>query len=853
MSETKTNEVAIVQDLTPEEESFGGFLNLQFLLRTLILNWQWFILSLIICVGLAAVYVRYTPAVFSVGAKILVKEDETKGRSNKLQSMSNLGMMSVTDGFDNELELLKSVSLAEGVVRDLKLYVDYMIEGRVVDHHIYGSSPVLVDMDSKHLDNLGTVVRLEISRKNTNSFEVEGEYFVAGEKDPRKFTKNGSLPMSINTSVGVVTITANPQNIAWWNDNRSIKASISNPTSVAYGFAGGLGVAALSKTTTIANLTLSDIMPERAVAYLKQLVVVYNRQANEDKNQIAVRTEEFINQRLEKINIELGSTDGAIEDFKRNNNIIDPTSNASMSVSSSDAADNSLQEMNTQMLLMESIKEYMNQPANKYQTLPSNVGLKDAAATALITEYNKIALERNRMLRSASEQSPVVQTLTAQLDDLTNSILRAMDQSTRTLEIERKGIMERFAKYSGMLRQTPQQERFLTEIGRQQTVKSSLYIMLLQKREENSISLAATADKGKLIDQPLNYGQIKPKKSVIMMGAAAAGIAFPFIIFILIELLRFRIEGHNDVASLTKCPIIADIAMANEATKTKGDIVVHENKNNQMEEIFRGMRTNIQFVLKENENVIMFTSSTSGEGKTFCAANLAVSFALLGKKVLLVGLDIRRPRLSALFGLDNKNQTGITTLLSHDNPTRELISDAIIESGVNKNLLVLPAGPVPPNPSELVARNGLEDIFAVLREDFDYVIVDTAPVGLVTDTLQVGRVCDATVVMCRADYTEKAAFGMINDFAMSKKLPNVCVAINGVDMSKKKYGYQYGYGKYGKYGKYGYKSGYGYGTGGYGYGRYGYSRYGNYGYHSYGYGSYSNSHYSNPNDDSIKK
>jgi capsular exopolysaccharide synthesis family protein len=233
---------------------------------------------------------------------------------------------------------------------------------------------------------------------------------------------------------------------------------------------------------------------------------------------------------------------------------------------------------------------------------------------------------------------------------------------------------------------------------------------------------------------------------------------------------------------------------------------------------------------------------------------LAVSFALLGKKVLLVGLDIRRPRLSNLFGL-NKSKTGITNILIHDNPTLEMIREQIIPSEINDNLELMMAGPVPPNPTEIVSRSSLDRIFEVLRKEYDYVIVDTAPVGLVTDTLQIGRVADVTCVICRADYTEKAAFRIINDFAINKKLPSVCIAINGIDMSKKKYGYAYGYGRYGKYGKYGYRGYRGYSKYGsyYGYNSYGYGGYGSYGYHSYGYGSYADSHYGNPNDDSIKK
>ena len=289
--------------------------------------------------------------------------------------------------------------------------------------------------------------------------------------------------------------------------------------------------------------------------------------------------------------------------------------------------------------------------------------------------------------------------------------------------------------------------------------------------------------------------------------------------------------------------------------KTKADIVVHENKNNVMEEVFRSIRSNIQFMLKEEEKVIMFTSTTSGEGKTFTAANLAVSFALLGKKVLVMGLDIRKPRLTTLFEL-NKEKIGITNLLVHENPTREEILENITNSGVNQYLDIMPAGPIPPNPAELVSRESLDKVFAILRREYDYIIVDTAPVGLVTDTVVIARIADLTVYMCRADYTPKSSFELVNSLSSQKKLPQICIVINGIDMSKKKYGYYYGYGKYGKYGRYGRYSGYGSKYGGYGSKYGGYGSYGSYGstYTSYGaYGNYSDSNYGNRNDDSIKR
>ena len=320
----------------------------------------------------------------------------------------------------------------------------------------------------------------------------------------------------------------------------------------------------------------------------------------------------------------------------------------------------------------------------------------------------------------------------------------------------------------------------------------------------------------------------------VSLIALILGLAIPAGIIYLTRFFRYRIEGHDDVANLTKLPIIADIVVASDKAKTRADIVVHENQNNQMEEIFRSMRTNIQFMLKPGQNVLLFTSSTSGEGKTFTAANLAVSFALLGKKVVLIGLDIRKPRLAELFKINNYTN-GITRLLTMEDPGWEDVRKQVVPSEINDKLDLLMAGPIPPNPTELISRPSLEKVITELKQHYDYVLIDSAPVGLVTDTLQIGKFADICIYMCRADYTPKVSFNLINSLAADNKLPNMCIAINGIDLSEKKYGYDYGYGKYGKYGRYGH-----YGKG---------STYGSYG----SYGNYANSHYGKEDDDSVKR
>lgn len=837
-----------------QELEEGSSFDFKIIYTTLILNWQWFVLSLIICLSAAAIKLRYTTPMYQSYAKLLIKDDNNGGRRggrSYIANSSTLGMMTNTEGIDNEMEILKSTQLATEAVKQLKLYTVYTLEGHIKDHLLYKNQPVNVDLDMAHIETLKRPISLVIDKDENGKLHVTGTYTYVPE-DPDKPSKTYAinrtfdvLPARISTSVGIITFTANT--LSPMPEDRNELVTIYPPKMIAGKYSGALTVNQLSKSTSIAGLTLTDEMPQRANDYLKQLVFSYNMQANEDKNEIAMRTEQFINSRLEKINTELGATEGSLEATKRQYKIVSPEATGTLGFTNTDQFTQKLADMDMQIELLHSLQQYMNEPGNKYQTLPSNVGLNDAAASTLINDYNKIVMERNRLLRSANENSPTITPLTAQLDDLSSSIRRAMTQVQRNAQIQRNSIQQEFNRYSSMIYSSPEQERVLNQIGRQQEVKSGLYLMLLQKREENSISLAATADKGKLIDDPVSFGQISPKKSIILLIALVIGLAVPTIVLFLINFFRYKIEGHEDVARLTTLPIIGDVAIASETAKTKADIVVHENKNNVMEEVFRSIRSNIQFMLKEDQKVIMFTSTTSGEGKTFTAANLAVSFALLGKKVLVMGLDIRKPRLTNLFELKDKH-IGITNLLVHDNPTREDICANILNSGVNRNLDIMPAGPIPPNPAELVSRESLDNIFAALRKEYDYIIVDTAPVGLVTDTLMIARVADLTVYMCRADYTPKSSFEFINSLSAQKKLPQISIVINGIDMSKKKYGYYYGYGKYGKYGRYGKSGSYG--------SKYGGNYSGNYGlnYTSYGaYGNYADSNYGNKKDDSIKR
>ena len=840
-----------------EEQSIFSFQNL---FAMLVLNWQWFLLSLFICACTALIYLRYATPTYQVSAKMLIKDDANSRRraatNQMLGNMQELGFMTNSAGIENEVEILQSRILARDAVKDLKLYVQYYTKGRVKTMQLYKTQPINVEPDSAMLDSWdeGLLEGMKSIRmtiiKREKGYEVEGQLMYNGKPKSEFEQELTNLPATIKTDYGELTLTKNTDiRIEDKEDEEDTNdegdkfiVSIVPPMAMAAAYASALNVAPTSKMTSIAQLTLVDQNVRRGLDYLRQLAICYNRQANTDKNEIAMKTEEFINARLEKIDAELGSTESALENYKKQNAVTELQMDATQSLTQSTQYESKYTEINAQIQLMDYLREFVDNPANQYKIIPSNVGMTDAASTSLIESYNQAVLTRNRYLKTASMQAPQVVALTSTIDELQTSIRTALLQARRSADIQRQSLQRQLTKYQGRIGSTPEQERVLNQIGRQQEVKSGLYLLLLQKREENSISLAATADKGKMIDEPMFMSQVSPKRSIILLAAMVLGLGLPFVVLFLIQFFSYRIEGHDEVVRLTKQPIVADVPVASDSVKTSAGIVVQANKNNQLDEIFRSMRTNIQFMMKESDKVILFTSSTSGEGKTFLAANLAVSFALLGKKVVLCGLDIRKPALGRLFGVKDRT-AGITQLLVKDTVTESDLRTTICPSGVNDHLDLLLAGPTPPNPTELLARENLHQIIEMLKKQYDYVILDTAPVGLVTDTLQIARYASVNCFVCRADYTPKANIGLLNSLVEEKKLLNTCVILNGVDMSKKKYGYYYGYGKYGKYGRYGYGR---YGYGKYGYGKYGYGNYGSY-------GSYAESRYSNKDDDSIKK
>lgn len=815
--------------------------DLQKVIAHLLLNWQWYLISLFICLCGAYFYLRYAQPIYQVSARMLVKDEEKKTiRSSKqiLPNMEDFGIMNNSSGFENEIEILQSPVTVHDAVKRLKLYTEYRYDGRFKKNLVYSNQPVLVDVDPVALDSMdyymldGVYAIQSVITKKGKGYHAKTSVLKNGKVMTEESRDIDKLGTKLTTDFCSISFMSNPNykksDKDPFQNGKALIATIRPPMVVALNYMQQLMVAPTSKETSIAAITVNDENLRRGIDFINMLVLCYNDQANVDKNEVARKTEEFINQRLEKIDAELGTTENSLESYKKRNSVTQLEADAAQSLQLSAQYASRLADANTQLQLIDYLRQYVDNPDNQYKVIPVNIGINDQASTQLIVDYNRMAQERTRLLRGATEQSPQVQRLTVALDDQIISVRQALVQARHSVELQRSSIQIQYAKYQGRVGNTPEQERVLTQIGREREVRSGLYLLLLQKREENSISLAATADKGKLIAAPLYGGKVSPRKGRIYMIALLMGMFIPFVILLIRELLRYRIESREDITSLTKVPIVADVPVASEKVKDAAGIVVQADKNTQIDEVFRSLRTNVQFMMKENEKTILFSSSISGEGKTFLAANLSVSLALLGKKVILVGCDIRKPALGRLFGTSNQKQ-GLTNLLRAEHITAEDLHKEIFNSGVNPNLDLLLSGPVPPNPTEMLSRKSVKTVHDLLSEEYDYIILDTAPVGLVTDTLLLAKYANVCCYVCRADYTPKSYLSIINTLAQENKFPNACVILNGVDMSKRKNSYYYGYGYYGKYGRYGYGGGYS------------------------SYGSYTSSHYGDKNDNSIKK
>ena len=803
---TDSNNKRPIRKELPKED-----FNLYEILFKYLVYWPWFVLSIVLCFWCAKTYLRYSTPIYSASAKVLIKEqDNYRGKSvTPTSDVMELATMTLTSLFDNELEIIKSTTLIQKAVTDLGLYVNHSHRRKFgYDPQYYNNSPVQVYMTPKDADKLlgdvsllmtydGKELSASISYTNPNR-----EYVTLNEN----FTE---LPAALPTDVGVITFTPSANYTS--EEKIELLVYISNPKTTAARYRANLSIAPLSKTTTIAKVTVNDPVPARAADFIAQLIKVYNQDANNEKNEVAKKTAKFIEDRIAIINRELGNAENDLATFKQRSGLTDLTSDAQIALQEKSRYEQQLAENATQLNLVEDLLDYLNDSKNINEVIPSNIGLEDPNLKNIINQYNTLIIERKRLLRTSSENNPAVVNMNSSIEVMRTNVEASISSVLRGLQITQNSLQREADRFMVRISDAPNQEKEFMTIQRQQEIKATLYTLLLKKREENALTLAATASNGRIIEAPSLGGRIAPNERTILLAALILGLGLPIGIIFLLGFLKYKIENRGDVEKLTKIPVVGEIPSCNKLlVDSTSSIVVRENQNNVMEETFRAIRTNLLFMLEKNQKVILVTSSIPKEGKSFVAANLAVSFAFLGKKTLIVGMDIRKPGLNKAFGFTTRSY-GITNYLS--NPEEVNLFDMIMESDITPNLHILPGGSVPPNPTELVSRPIFDETIEMLKQHYDYIILDTAPVGLVTDTSIIAHVADLGLIVCRADYTPKAAYQNINNLENDHIFSKMATVVNDINMSLRKNSYSYNYGR--KYG-YGYARKYGYGYG-YGY------------------------------------
>lgn len=742
--------------------------------------WKWFLLSFIICGGLALFYLRITPKTFSHVSNILIKTEDSRTSALSSNAVKSLGFggLSASESIDDEIGILSSHTLMKQMAYDLHLYKSYSLVKFPVDKSLYNNSPITIDVSRAFLDTITSGLSFEIKKKNAQTI-IEGKY---GKQELGKFDIN-KFPATIETNIGPFTFKENKQAKAL--ESYKLKINISGLDNIAELYMNKIYVHPASKKSNIITLEVTDIIKSRGQDILNQVVKLYNADALSDKNKMALNTANFIKERIDTISTELNSIEKGIENYKRINDIIDIGVEASSSLGKVASLREKAIESEIQLSLLEMIENHLNDPNNKYTLVPFSSSMPGDISGG-INSYNAAIMERTFLLKSASESNPIILSINQRLDLLKENVILSIQNVRKEINFVKKDWSETEKVFQARLNEVPRQEREFLDIKRQQQIKAELYIFLLQKLQEAELTLASNTPKAKVID--VAYTVVKPVAPkglmTLFLGLVIGGI-IPIAVIIIKDLFKSNLSDVSELQKYTDLSILGEICKDKSGEK----IVVSETSNTPTAELFRLIRTNLQFVLtKKEDKVILVTSSISGEGKSFFTVNLATSLSLIkGKKIIIVGLDIRNPKLTEYLSL--KNNKGMTSYLASEEYKPE---DIIMNlNSVNPNLYFVPAGPIPPNPSELLLNDRLEAFFEYLRLNFDYIIVDTAPVGMVSDTYSLARISDATIYLYRADFTNKSYLKLVNNIVEEDKLKKVYLVMNG---TKTKSGYGYGYG-----------------------------------------------------------
>jgi capsular exopolysaccharide synthesis family protein len=747
-------------------------------LRTLVdnfmANWYWFALFVILGLAAAWLFLRYATPTYNINAKILVQDEQKGGNIPGEEVLQQLQIFSSKSNVDNEVEILQSRSLMEQVVRNLQLNISYWQEGRVKTGELFLKVPFVAHWISAR-DSL-EAVRYTVTPLSEEKFRFGSEKIADVEK---------TWGDTIQLPEGILQI-----------DRRKFFPLVKEPYIVKLvsldaavaSYQTKLMVSIPNKQVSTIGLQLTTAIPEKGEAILNELINAYLRASVEVKNRIADSTIAFVDNRLALVNRELTGVEKNIQQFKQANQLTDLTEQAKLLVSSTSDFSKQLTELEVKLSVINSLEQYIIDENNNKRIVPSSLVLQDPTFIALVQKYNSFQLERERLLISSTPSNPLVQNIDLQLKNLRTDLQSNLASFRSGLQASIAEIKGRSGQLDQKIQQVPAKERVFLDYSRQQAIKQELYLFLLKKREESAISKSSNLAVARIID-PAKSGAFPamPKRMLTYLVGLIMGIIFPSVFLYLKDLLNRRVKTKQDITTGTPVPILSEVGH----TKEHDDVVVGKDTVTPIAEQFRAMRTNLQFLLSgAQDKVILLTSSMSGEGKSFVAMNLAATLALSGKKVVLMELDLRKPKISEKLKLNNKQ--GFSTYVIGKTSYSQLIQP----SGIHENCWVIPSGPVPPNPAELLLLDTTKQLFAELRKQFDYIVIDTAPVGLVTDAQLLGYLADVTLYLVRQGYTFKQQLLLSKELYQQGKLPRMNLVVNDVKAGKGfgyGYGYQYGY------------------------------------------------------------
>lgn len=792
-------------DLSQEQKT-GSFYILFFKYLS---YWPWILSSVFICCIAMFLFISYVPSVYNITSSVLIKvSDQNRSplfmNDGIMAGSQNLGMFSMTSKFENEVEVLSSRTLIQKSVYDLGLYIEIEEKGLWGYKPLYKNSPINIYMTPQEADKLNSDIELKIKYTDNGRLHVKAEYDYIdkyGDKQEIEEEQNFNVfPAIFPTKVGTISFTRN-DSIEILSEDKSIqlRAYINSPLNVASDYKKNkLIIKPSSQTTTIALISVENTVKERGIDFVNSLINNYNKDANDEKNEVAQKSADFIEERLEIINQELSSTENQLVSFKQQSGLTNLTNDTQLALEENAKYEQKRLENATQIRLVEYLQEYINNPKNHNEVIPINIGLENAELNTVIARYNDLQLERKRLLRTSSEANPTVINLNTSLSAMFSNVQTMIHNVLENLQIAQNDLDRQARRYESQINRVPQNEKEFLTISRQQELKASLYSMLLQKREENAITLASTAKNGRVIETAAAGNKpIFPRKLLFMIAAFGIGLIIPIGVIYFSDYFKYKIEDIDDVKRKLNIPIY-DIPF--EKRKTYGGIVLEKNRNVVIDEAFRILRTNLLFRMRGNKKVILVTSNMSGEGKTFIASNLAVSLSFLNKKVIIIGVDLRKPELNKVLNI-SKTSAGLANYLDNDKDLQ--LSDLIQTSSYFAGLDILTAGNIPSDPTELLAKNKFSEIIEQLKECYDYIILDTAPISLVADTSLISHVADISIYVCRMDYTPKDSLDNIQLLKDQNTEAELICVLNGVDMNKRKHSYNYKYGK-----RYGYHYGY---------------------------------------------